>query len=609
MMDYEFSKRDLLFLESLIVLIAIIVYNIYFIYNKTNEIYKIDYNIFNINKEKAELDEEKYPFLIINKNFKKDINLNNQNNNIIVGIDFGTSNTGFSFIIGNDMKNLNLNKKTPSEFGLSQKTNKAIHYSFASAVSMMNYRKNELNNIIYIKGMKSIFYSNNYNYSNNIFYIYPTSNIKELNIVDALKEYFLMLKCDIIKEIENYCEIDEDKKMSDEIEEKIIWIVSIPSTWNEFEKQLFKNSINKSGMINNKFLYESEATSLAIYYDRYIPEKIKKKNKKFMIVDAGAYSVDITVNEIIDKKGSFKEIVNTTSLYFGIYSIIEEIIKILGNYVDIKKIKNNDPGEWIKTLRDINKAIENTYCLDGIEIFEINFRSKDIKPKKYFYSYKNNKYIIEFNEFSLFLPADLIGIMILNNINIIKRNIEDLIQKLILKKIKLDSIIFTGGFSQNKIFKSEMEHYFHKNNKIDIEFLISYQTSISKGAVLYGMNSDRIQIRTMPITIGIRINDKINILIKKGEEIKNPFAVKYIKPILENQKIIQVNIYTSNVEIVNDNELENHFLGRLLLKLNNKNQGIIELIFKYEICLEFLAINYDNGQEISTEFQYFKENM
>ena len=172
------------------------------------------------------------------------------------------------------------------------------------------------------------------------------------------------------------------------------------------------------------------------------------------------------------------------------------------------------------------------------------------------------------------------------------------------KNIKLDSIIITGGLSQNKIFQKEIEYYFNKDNKIKIEYLSSYQTAVSKGSVLYGIKPFQITTRICRITIGIKDkSNKIEILIRKGEEIKKSVSIyKFLKAIDEQQKIIQFNIYMSN-----DNKIgDNNYFGRLLLKMNDKNKGIIQLRIQYDTCLNFHAINYNNGFEIETEFQFFK---
>lgn len=603
-----FISKKLFIFQVVLILLGIIFYNIYYKLN-TEDINNINWNFFNVSKEKAETEEQKY--LYIEEDVKSDkINeITEINKIVIVGIDFGTINSGYSFIYGKDISKINFNKKFPTVFGLSKRNQKGMHYSFTSSISMMNYGKKELGKIIYIKGIKLILNSLNNTVNDNLCYIYPKEVINKLNILNDIKEYFIMLKNDIIKEIaEKYTNIENEVNNLG----KIIWIISVPSSWNEFQKQIIKNVLIESGIINNRIIYDSEATSLYIYHNKNIPNKFKKKY--FMLIDIGGYSVEITVKEILKEKGYIKEMLETTNFSFGISFLSEEIIKIIENIFgknNIEQIKNDEPKNWIEILSDINKAIESTYYINGIEIMKIDFPYNKNKFKnKNAYIYDNKTYIIEYNDYSIFFPANLIGKIILNNINVLKYKIEEIIKKLKSKKIKLDSIIFTGGFSQNKILRNEIENYFYKNKKIPIEFLASYQTVISTGSVIYGINPDQIHSRISKINIGIKNkqkNNKIEIIIKKGEEIKNPLKIiKYIRPTLENQKIIQLNVYISDEDIPNDNILKYKFFGRLLLKMNERNKGIIKLIIQYDTCLNFWAINYKNGLEIETEFQFFK---
>ena len=562
---------------------------------KSNE---INWNIFNILKLDSKLEEEKYPYIEEKLSPKK---IKEINGDIIVGIDFGFINSGYSHILGNDISNIYVNKKGPSDIGLSIANQKGIHYSLASSVSMKNYNAKELNNIIYIKGIKSILTSLNNTINDNLCYIYPNHIINKLNILKNIKEYFIMFKNDIIKELsESYSKIEI-------IEEKIQWIISVPSIWEEFQKQILNYALINSGIKNYKIIYESEAAALSMYYNKYIPKNLKQKNKSFILIDTGGYSLDIAAYQIIDRYGSIREIQIPTTDNKAVNNIKEEIIKILCNIfgkATIHTIKRDKPGEWIQILNDIDIAIENTYDTDGNDYFEINSRFNENFNKIFEYDYYNNKYKIELKNNLLIFPSSLIGKIILNNINNIRNIIQEIMDNLKQKNINLDSMIITGGLSQNKILQKEIKHYFSKDNKIKIEFLSSYQTVVSKGSVLYGIKPSQIPLRISPITIGIKDkSNNIEILIRKGDEIKNSVTIyKFLKAIDEQQNVIQLNIYISN-----DHEIgENNYFGRLLLKMNDKNKGVIQIRIQYDTCLNFYALNYNNGNEIETEFQFFK---
>lgn len=598
---------NIFFIFSISILIFCIYTNKNFLFN-IGETIQLNYNIFNISKDKAEFEEKYYQYHFKEENLEKKENkkYNDINKYIIVGIDFGSINTKFAYNFGDDITKINaFDKKSPTDLVLSKETKKGIHYSSISQNSMMNYGKRELNNIIYAKGIKTILYLENKIINDNICYIYPKNIINKLNIENVFKEYFIMLKNDIIKNIYEKYGLENDT----EIEDKILWIQTIPSSWNEYEKQFLNNCLYKSGMKNNKLLYQFEAASLSIYYDKNIQDKYKKKNTYYILVDAGGYT-SICTNKIIDSYGNIEQIIETKTDNLGIFNVTEEIIKILekiyGKFF-INNIKDEDPGKWLRTLKDILKAIENTYTLDGVEEFDIKLYFQNKKQKNITYIYKSIKYNIFSNKYSLMIPSDLIGEIILTNINKIIYNIDEMIKELKIKNMKIDCIIIAGGFSKNKIFQNQIEEYFYLKKDINIQYLSSYETVLSKGSVLYGINNYIKHNRISPITMGIKNNNKIEILIRKGDKINNYIYInKNIKPHLENQKKIQINIYASNEDLFNDNELENKFFGRLLIKITGQKEEIIQLIIIYDTCFHFFSYSYESRKEIETVFQFFQ---
>jgi molecular chaperone DnaK (HSP70) len=409
-----------------------------------------------------------------------------------------------------------------------------------------------------------------------------------------------MIQNDILKNIKN----PKIKK------NQIKYIISVPISWKEFEKQIIINAAYESGMNNIRLIYDNEAASLSMMNDRYIESKYKSDHKIFLSIDAGGYYTNITINEITNSTIKEKiKIKNNIYKNIGILTISEEIIKILEqifgkNYIDY--LKRENPGEWVKTLKDIYSAIESTYCIDGIELFEIN--SKFNSKGKYEYSYQTekgiNKYIIEYNEYIVTLPAGLVGNIIYKNVRYIMNIIDNIIDEMKLKRININSILVSGGLSKNKIFQNEIEN--NLKIKIPINYLTSYENAISKGAVFYGIDSDKIKSRISKETIGIRVkennNNKIKVLIKKGEEIENYSLNIFIKPSLKNQERIQINVYATD----NEELSENDFLGRLLLYLNKNNNGIIQLTIKYDIVLNFYAVDYEKEEEIKFDFELFK---
>ena len=547
--------------------------------------------------EKQMLEEKNYFFtdikpseLIIN-NKKKD-----SNENLIIGINFGNIYTSYSYNLGKNFSTIISEKKKSTELELLKETKKGLKYSYTASVSLTNYKKDELNKIIFLKGFKSLLYEHDENDIQNGMY-YQYNNDKTDDAKNAIKEYFNLLNNEILSNL--------DKKYENY---PIKWILAIPKNINQFEKQLIKNISTELEMFNLDFIYESDATSLSMYYDKSIPNSVKQQNKTFMLIDAGGYSIDISTYKIIDDQGTIKQISQTQSLNLGIFNLTDKIIKvfkeIFGNK-EIEKIKKNEPGDWIKLLNDINKILENSYNVNGIEEFEV----KNIFGKKEG-NFTYNNQTIKINKFNINFPLSLSGKFISENMDLLNEKINKIIQEIKQnKRININNIIVTGGLSRNKIFKERLKSNFNEDDSF-IYYISSNENDISKGAVIYGINPDKILNRTSPITLGIRKNEiynkkeNIEILIKKGEEIKNNL-IKYIKPKSDKQNYIKINIYSSKNDLVNLKELENNLEGKIILKLKENQKGYIKLIINYDTTINFHAY-YENGEDVESFLEYYK---
>ena len=160
---------------------------------------------------------------------------------VVVGIDFGTSGTGYAYSF-NDSKNIELGKfkgqntgiKVPSEIILDNNLQNVL--SFGEKCSILD---NNLQNVLsfgekcstyklkegdlYFKGIKMNIYHNNN-------YITPENDSKSFPLIDIITkiiEYIKHIALDSIHE--NKAFISEDQ---------IKWIVTVPSIWDLAQKDM-----------------------------------------------------------------------------------------------------------------------------------------------------------------------------------------------------------------------------------------------------------------------------------------------------------------------------------------------------------------------------------
>ena len=608
-------KSYTFFLNYIFFPLLIFIIIIPFLFSKINfeisnyNLIEINWDIFNKSKELAQNESNKYPFeQIFNIDYKENKDKYNQqeilNNTIIIGIDLGAINTGYSYTIksiNDDNKNIKINneKKYPNEIEISRNEKKGLKYALRASVSLVNYGFDELNNINFIKGIKNLIYMDKYN-NDNLCYFYPNEYVNEINITNVIKEYLLMIKNDILKKLK-----EEEININ-----KIKWILSVPQSWHEFEKQIILNSAIESGLSDISFIYESESAALSLYLDKSLPNDFIKRKKNIILIDIGGINTQLSIYELNKDYISEKiEIKNNTVKNTGFLIIVEKMINVLEKALgkkNILKIKKEEPGSWIRILKDIHKAVENTYKLNGIEIFDIYTPFSYRGEYKYKYKFQNEikKYIIKYDSYNLIFPAELVGNFIFESVNNILNHTNNIINEMKSRRILINNIIITGGFSRNKIFQNEIKNYFIENSYMHIYSLSSYDNAISKGEVYYGLNNSKINNRFCTETIGIKLENEIQILLKKGENMNNYFTKTiFIKPTNRNKNLIQINIYTSNT---NEILSESDFMGRLMIPLDDKINDVIMVKIKYDIVLTFKAYNKNNGEEIKTKFEYFK---
>ena len=147
------------------------------------------WEIFKLTKGDIQLD--KFLYSQSNANNNKNNNYINKNlyyNKILVGIDFGTINSGYSYTIEKDFSKIKSSKIIQTEIILSNKDKQnGLIYSNSAPVTMMNYNQNELRKILYIKSLKSIISSKNETLNDNIVYFYPNNLILNTTTNNCIK--------------------------------------------------------------------------------------------------------------------------------------------------------------------------------------------------------------------------------------------------------------------------------------------------------------------------------------------------------------------------------------------------------------------------------------
>ena len=386
----------------------------------------------------------------------------------------------------------------------------------------------------------------------------------------------------------------------------------------------------KAGMNDILISLEPEAASLTMFDDPDIDESLKEKGKIFMLIDAGGYTVDITINQIVDDNRNIKQLSPPSGGSFGSMNINNEIYKILENKFknEFNDFLENNLIKW-DVLRKEIESFKLSVC-NGEGVDNEEFKIENNYDKGWFNtmdSFESKYGTINYDSNYIYIRNSIIKKIILEYVDNIINHIKKLFDK--FNYITIDQLVITGGFSNCKILKKKLENAFFKT---EINQLTNPERTIVKGAALYALKPNQIISRIAPYTIGtssfisqkkgyecrekyVEKDNKIlckyfSLFIKKGDEIKNNFSKNKIYiPLEENQKSVGFELYYSKLDnpvYIDENVKE---IAYFSIEANETNLPIekreINVEMKFSSCITVTAKNLISKKEVSIDANYY----
>ncbi|KAK3603243.1 hypothetical protein CHS0354_007574 [Potamilus streckersoni] len=308
-------------------------------------------------------------------------------------------------------------------------------------------------------------------------------------------------------------------KLEGRLEEcDIRWVLTVPAIWNESAKQFMRQAAVTAG-IRNEYLRIALEPEVASLLCIYLPVKTFaisgsqstfqtfKKGSKYMVLDAGGGTVDITVHEVLGL-GKVKELHKASGGAWG-GTVVDGafrqfLVKLVGDSIFQKfSLENTDD------------------MLDMLRTFEV--KKREIQPKKdsaivlripmsliNIYQNETGKVLqesISQNEFAgkvkiindkIKLEGTFFREFFAMAVQSITSFVRTLLQNKNLEGVK--SIIMVGGFSECQILQESIMSSFPEINTIIPQ---DAGLVVLKGAVIYGHNHDMIVERVCRYTYGI----------------------------------------------------------------------------------------------------------
>ncbi len=210
------------------------------------------------------------------------------------------------------------------------------------------------------------------------------NNGQEFPVIDLVADYLRELGGLLRTELKNAT----SGKLKDN---KILWCLTIPAIWKDNEKSFMRSAAVKAGLITDsesdreRLLLVLEPEAAAIYCQEKDQAQLEA-GKRFMVVDCGGGTVDITTHEV-SPHGGLDEVAEGTGGAYGSTYVDKEFREYLARKLTapaLTRYEEEDPIGWLELMGDWErKKCDFDPATTTISYLEIPNRLYKILSKDY----------------------------------------------------------------------------------------------------------------------------------------------------------------------------------------------------------------------------------
>jgi hypothetical protein len=495
---------------------------------------------------------------------------------VVVGIDFGTSRSGYAYAFTGDNKiipkTLWFGQMTPYVKTLTQllysPDRKEKYWGYDARMTLAEKRKAyEAKNYHFFQNFKMQLHEGQDRTEDGP--RITSANGEKFLVIDLIADSLRFLKDEALKEI-------KEATSGYLKENNIRWCLTVPAIWTDADKQLMRRAAQKAGLIGTS---DEEAERLILVLEPeaavvYCQEKDQQQLKvgtRFMVVDCGGSTVDITVHEVITGNKLIEVVGGTGGAYGSTYVdkyFLEEFLPTKLTSEVIYRFHDEEPVDFLNMMEEWEKVKCNfdpskdkdPYFLISIKLYKILQQYCPEVLDRLASEQDGDDKCIE-------LPPNTMKA-------IFKSTLDGLVEKVNEMFSKLDSrgcdiLYLVGGFSTSPLLQERIrEEFGSRVKKIVIPPVPG--AAIVEGAVSFGMPVVIISCRPTRLTYGTNTcsifdpdrdpiskkfwaddqneyycRDRFSVFVEAGDHVGVDEKVKKIYTLAKHQKALDLTFYAT----------------------------------------------------------------
>lgn len=487
---------------------------------------------------------------------------------VVVAIDFGTTSSGYAYAFTKEPECIHTmrrweggdpgvsNQKTPTTILLTP-DRKFHSFGYAARDFYHDLDPQESKQWLYLEKFKMKLHTTaNLSIDTEL----QAANGKRVKALDIFAYALAFFREQALKELSDQTGGDFDNN-------DVRWVITVPAIWKMPAKQFMREAAYKSGLVSREnpeqliIALEPEAASIYCRKLRlhqmvdlntaqkstqngvsptenlgtqmaqgkehvrrnrqsrtFLVENVigelwaeLQEGDRYVVVDCGGGTVDLTVHQIRLPEGHLKELYKASGGPYGSIGIDYEFEKLLckifgQDFVDQFKLKR--PAAWV----DLMIAFESrkrAAAPDRTNPLNINLPFSFIDYYKKFRGHsvehalrKSNVDFVKWSSQGMLrMSPDAMNSLFKPTIDHIIQHLKDLFSKPEVSDIKF--LFLVGGFAESPLLQAAVQDMLQGRSRIIIPHDVGL--TILKGAVLFGLDPSVIKVRRSPLTYGVGV--------------------------------------------------------------------------------------------------------
>ncbi|XP_036449684.1 heat shock 70 kDa protein 12A isoform X3 [Colossoma macropomum] len=456
---------------------------------------------------------------------------------VVVAIDFGTTSSGYAYAFTKEPECIHTmrrweggdpgvsNQKTPTTILLTPE--KKFHsFGYAARDFYHDLDPTESKQWLYLEKFKMKLHTTaNLSIDTDL----HAANGKRVKALDIFAYALAFFKEQALKELSDQAGAEFDNA-------DVRWVITVPAIWKMPAKQFMREAAYKAGLATrdtpDQLIIALEPEAASIYCRKLRlhqmidlgaktsingygpPENVgagMAQGDRYVVMDCGGGTVDLTVHQIRMPEGHLKELYKASGGPYGSIGVDYEFEKLLckifgQDFIDQFKVKR--PAAWV----DLMIAFESrkrAAAPDRTNPLNINLPFSFIDYYKKFRGHsvehalrKSNVDFVKWSSQGMLrMNPDAMNALFKPTIDHIIQHLKELFERPEVTDIKF--LFLVGGFAESPLLQKAVQEMLQGRSRIIIPHDVGL--TILKGAVLFGLDPGVIKVRRSPLTYGVGV--------------------------------------------------------------------------------------------------------